>query len=473
MTTFAHNPALGGPRDGGIVARRAVVRWARRMFRREWRQQLLVVTLLTVAVAAAIGSITIAYNTVPADNSQFGSANTVLSFDGSDPQKLQAGLDSAKNSFGTIDVIGHRSMHVPGSVETVDYRSQIPGGAYSDDLLALRRGRYPSGPGEVAVTDRVAESLRLGLGSTVALDGHRRTVVGIVENPSKLSDEFALLSPSSARPSVVDVLVDATDGSASMSSFYDSQPDDHSRSAFTGSMIRGNDVSSTAETLVMFSVATVFLLLASLVAAAAFAVVAQRRLRQLGMLAAVGATQKQIRLVLLTNGAVVGTIAAVIGTITGLALWIVFAPTLESAVDHRVERLSLPWGLIALTIVLTVIGATGAAWWPGRAVARLPVVLAPSGRPPPPRPARRSAIAAVALIAIGIACLALSGRDRAPLIVTGILATIVGVLLFGPLAIRIFARTAGRAPVTARLALRDLASYQARSGAAVGALTVV
>ena len=93
----------------------------------------------------------------------------------------------------------------------------------------------------------------------------------------------------------------------------------------------------------MFSVATVFLLLASLVAAAGFAVVAQRRLRQLGMLAAVGATQKHLRLVLLTNGAVVGTIAAVVGTIVGLALWLVFAPTLESAVDHRIDRLSLPW----------------------------------------------------------------------------------------------------------------------------------
>src|SRR6266540_2233747 len=268
MTPPARRSALDGPRDGGVAARRAVVRWARRMFRREWRQQLLVVTLLTVAVAAAIGSITIAYNTVPADNGDFGSANRVLSFDGSDPQKLQAGLASARKSFGTIDVIGHHSVPVPGSVETVDYRSQVPGGSYSDELLALRRGRYPVGTREVAVTDGVAKSLRLEIGSTLALDGHRRTVVGIVENPSKLSDEFALISPSSARPDVVDVLVEANDRSASMRSFYDSQPDDHSRSAFTGSMTRGNDVSSTAETLVMFSVATVFLLLASLVAAA-------------------------------------------------------------------------------------------------------------------------------------------------------------------------------------------------------------
>jgi hypothetical protein len=60
MSTIAHPSALGGPSEGGAAARRAIIRWAGRMLRREWRQQLLVVTLLTVAVAAAVGSITTA-----------------------------------------------------------------------------------------------------------------------------------------------------------------------------------------------------------------------------------------------------------------------------------------------------------------------------------------------------------------------------------------------------------------------------
>jgi putative ABC transport system permease protein len=473
MTTLAHGAAPSGSRNGGIAARRAVVRWAWRMFRREWRQQILLTALLTVAVAAAIGSLTVAHNSVPADNSDFGSAGMVLTFDGSDPRALQAGLDAVKRSFGTLDVIGHRSVPVPGSVETVDYRSQVPDGAYSGELLALRSGSYPVGPGQVAVTEGVAESLGLDLGSVLPLDGRRRSVVGIVENPSKLSDEFALVSPSSASPDVVDVLVGAGESSASSESFYRALGDrNHSRWAFAGSSVRGSDVSGTTETLAMFSVATVFLFLASLVAAAGFAVVAQRRLRQLGMLAAVGATQKHLRLVLLTNGAVAGTIAAAMGTIGGLALWIVFAPTLESAVDHRIDPLELPWGLIAMTVVLAVVGATAAASWPGRTIARLPVVLALSGRPPKPRPARRSAMAAAALIAVGIGSLALSDRDRPALIVAGLVATIVGALLLGPMAIRLFARTAGHAPIAARLALRDLARHQARSGAALAAITL-
>jgi putative ABC transport system permease protein len=435
------------------------------MLRREWRQQLLVVTLLSVAVAAAVGSITVAYNASPADNAEFGSANRLVTLDGTDPQDLAAALDATRKEFGTIDVVGHRAVAVPGSVDPVDFRAQDPHGPYGSGLLSLRDGTYPTGPGEVAVTDGVAELLGLDIGSTLALDGQRRTVVGIVENPRKLSDEFALLAPSSMRaPLYVNVLVNGGDESIESMMLPE---DNHSLRGYT----RPSNNQETS-TLGMFSVATVFLFLASLVAAAGFAVVAQRRLRQLGMLAAIGATQNHIRLVLLANGALVGTIAALIGAIVGVGLWLVAAPILESATDHRIDRFSLPWGLLVLAMLLAVAGAAAAAWWPGRTVARLPVMLALSGRPAKPRPARHSALAAVALIVAGIGCLALSDKDNALPIVIGIVATILGTLLLGPLAIQALSVVAGRVPIAPRLALRDLVRYQARSGAALAAVTL-
>jgi putative ABC transport system permease protein len=465
MSAVAHPAALGGPSDGGVAARRAIIRWAGRMLRREWRQQLLVVTLLTVAVAAAVGSITVAHNASPADNAEVGSANRIVTIDGTDPQDLAAALEVTRKEFGTIDVVGHRPVAVPGSVDPVDFRAQDPRGPYSSGLLSLRHGTYPAGPGQVAVTDGVAELLRLDIGSNLALDGQRRTVVGIVENPRKLSDEFALLAPSSMRaPLYVNVLVNDGDGSFESLMLPE---DNHSLRGFT----RPSNNQETT-TLGMFSVATVFLLLASLVAAAGFAVVAQRRLRQLGMLAAIGATQKHIRLVLLANGALVGTIAALVGAIVGVGMWLVAAPILESATDHRIDRFSLPWGLLVLAVLMAILGASAAAWWPGRTVARLPVMLALSGRPAKPRPARHSALAAVALIVAGIVCLALSNRDNALLIVIGIAATIFGTLLLGPLAIRAFSGVAGHVAIAPRLALRDLVRYQARSGAALAAVTL-
>jgi putative ABC transport system permease protein len=43
-----------GADGGGAPARRAVIRWAWRLFRREWRQQLLVLSLITAAVAGTV-----------------------------------------------------------------------------------------------------------------------------------------------------------------------------------------------------------------------------------------------------------------------------------------------------------------------------------------------------------------------------------------------------------------------------------
>ena len=465
MTTVAHSSELRRPGRGGLAARRPLIRWAWRLFRREWRQQILVIALLTVAVTAAVTSVTIAYNTGPLDYAEFGSANALIELDGADPRKLEASLAATEERFGTTDVIEHRSLTVPGSVDTVEFRAQDPRGPYAG--LALRRGSYPEGPGQVAVTDGAATLLGLEIGKTLALDGRRRTVVGIVENPLELSDEFALVSPSSAgAPDTVTVLVDADEEEA-VTAFMRPQGD---RSALVGSRLRGSY--QPAPELAMFSVATVFMLLASLVAAAGFAVIAQRRLRQLGMLAAIGATEKHLRLVLLTNGAVVGAVGALIGTIAGLALWVAVEPTLEPALDFRLDRLSLPWALLAMIAVVAVLCATAAAWWPGRAVARVPVTRALSARPPRPKPARHSAILAVVLIASGIGSLVLSDRNTPLLIIAGIVATILGTLLLGPLALRLFARAAGHAPIAVRLALRDLARYQARSGAALAAITL-
>jgi putative ABC transport system permease protein len=128
-------------------------------------------------------------------------------------------------------------------------------------------------------------------------------------------------------------------------------------------------------------------------------------------------------------------------------------------------------------MLLAVAAAIGAAWWPARAVARIPVTLALSARPPRPKPARRSALAAGLLLATGVICLAVgidSRRDHVNplLVILGTAAVVLGILFVGPLAIRVLAAAGVRLPVAVRLALRDLARYQARSGAALGAISL-
>ena len=72
-------------------------------------------------------------------------------------------------------------------------------------------GRWPQGPDEIAVTDRVAKIFSLHIGGTWNQGGKQRTVVGLVENPLNLHDTFALVAPGQATvPDHVDVLIRAS-----------------------------------------------------------------------------------------------------------------------------------------------------------------------------------------------------------------------------------------------------------------------
>jgi putative ABC transport system permease protein len=465
MTAVAPGrPALLGTAGGGVAARRAVTRWAFRLLRREWRQQLLVLVLLAFTVAAAAFSEAAAYNVASLPGPQFGSANHLLQFAGSDPKALQADIAAARKAFGTIQVIGRRFVPIPGSAQTIEYRAENPHGPYGGPALALTQGRYPTGTGQVAVTSGIAQTLQLHIGSSLSLDGHHRAVAGIVENPSDLNDQFALVPLASAsRPQTVTVLLDTSPGR--FGAF---------RASFRGPLVwQARGPSTQAKTAaVALALVTVLLLLVSLVAAAGFAAIAARRQRQLGMLAAIGATRKQLRTVMVAGGAIVGAIAAAAGTVFGLALWLAAAPHLQTFAGHRIDPFAIPWNLVALSMVLAVATATGSAWWPARAVARLPVTLALSARPPRPRPAHRPALLAGLLIVIGVGCLALANQARPPLIIAGALAMALGILFISPLAIQALGAAARRAPVAVRLALRDLARHQARSAAALAAISL-
>ncbi len=402
--TLRDQPVLAGPAGGGVPARRAVARWAWRLFRREWRQQILVLALLTLTVAAAAFSVSAAYNVASLPGPQFGSASYLLQFGGTSPKTLAADIAAARKAFGTIQVIGRRFVPIPGSAQTVEFRAQNPHGPYGGPMLALTQGRYPSGAGQAAVTGQLAQTLQLRIGSPLALGGHHQTVTGVVENPSDLNDQFVLVTPSGAGPpQSVTVLLNA--GPASFGAF---------RAAFRGPLDWQARRASTQQAVAggMLGAVTVLLLLVSLVAAAGFAVIAARRQRQLGMLAAIGATRKQLRMVMVTGGAVAGVIAAVAGTVVGLAAWIAAAPGLETFAGHRIDRLAIPWDLVALGMLLAVVTATAAAWWPARAAARLPVTLALSARPPRPRPAQRPALLAALMIVAGVVCLGLANQSR-------------------------------------------------------------
>ncbi len=451
------------------VARRALRRWSWRLYRREWRQQVLVLALITVAVAASVFGATAAYNLTDTRVAEFGSANHRFENAVARPEDIAPYTAEAQEWFGTIEVIGHQQVPVAGTTAVVELRSIEPNGAFSASMVTVLDGRRPASVDEIALTEDTAADLDARLGDQIDVGRNSYEVVGIVENPADLDDEYALVLPAAHTPESITLLVDADR----------EQADRFRPSVVPGQgFIESREVTEqTTAAVAVFVVATVAMVLVCLVAGASFATLAHRRMRQLGLLAAAGATPRHLRRAMVANGTAVGLTAAVAGTVAGLLAWLASASALEPAAAHRIDPWSIPLWLPVAGIGLAVATATVAAWWPARAVARMPITDAVAARPPAPRRVHRSLAAAVAVFAYGVLAIG-AGIDpnseaMTPIFfISGIVALPVAVLLASAPVLRAVARLASRFPVGTRLAVRDLARFESRSAAALGAITL-
>ena len=474
--TLREPPDLTGD-EGGIVARRAVIRWAVRLFRREWRQQLLVLGLLTVAVAATIwGASTVTNAQLKNPNyPTFGTAAVQVTLPGSDPH-LAADIATIAGRWGSADVIENQDI-ANGTTQPVQLRAENPHGHYNSPLLGLVSGTYPAGPGQVALTSQVAAKYGAHVGGTWQAVGTTWRVTGVVQDPSNLADEFALAAPGQVtHPSQVIMLLGSPAVQQAVSNGSATLPGIPAAATVTVPNIMSGGISPAVLVLVVEVLGLVF---TGLVSVAGFSVMAQRRLRALGMLSAIGATGRNLRLVMIVNGLAVGVTAALAGAVLGFAAWFAYVPTLQQATGHVVDATNVPWWAFAIGVVFAIATSVLASRRPAKTMAAVPVVAALSGRPAPPKAVHRAALPGVIVFAGGLACLAFTGGWTGPgrgkgalLLLVGLVAVIVGILLLAPLAVSVLAAGAGpRLPVAIRIALRDLVRYRARSGAALAATT--
>ena len=455
-------PARGG--NGGVAARQAVMRWAWRMFRREWRQQLLVLSLIVVAVAATFIGAAVATNTPPPANAGFGTASDLASFQAPDSH-LASQIAALRHRFGRVDVIENQAVAIPGSIQTYDLRAQDPHGPFGQPMLSLVSGHYPEGSSQVAVTPGLASTFNLKVGDVWHQGGTARRVTGIVQNPESLASEFALVAPGQVRaPGQVTVLFDAP--GVRPSSIGPNVQTPHSVTA-------SNPLNPTT---IVLALATIGMLLIALVGVGGFTVLAQRRLRSLGMLGAQGASDQHIRLVVRANGVVVGVAGTVIGAVLGLIGWLAYRPILESDAHHVIGVFALPWKVILPAMALAIVASYFAASRPARQITRTPIVTALSGRPAPPKRLHRTALPGIIFLAVAFGLLTYSGASSngggTGELVLGLVALVVALILLAPFCLTALARLGRHAPIPVRLALRDLARYRARSGSALAAISL-
>ena len=468
------------------MARRSLSRWALRLAVREWKQRVLIVLLVAVASAATLLGIAVASATPGTPNAGvYGTAQTLVELPPGPPD-LPAVITKIEKAYGAGSVVYDQPI-VTGQAGGADLRAQDPAAPYTQVLLGLVSGRYPAGAGQVAVTSGLARLYGLRAGSTWhvpagsgAAAGHSFTVTGIVEDPSNLLDEFALVAPGQlAGPGQLT--------SSGRVRIFLGESMDSAAASRAGNVIPGDavvteptprdDIFSPATIVLIVSV--IGLVFIGLVATAAFTVMAQRRQRALGMLASLGATEADVRFVLIADGLFAGAAGAALGAAAALGAWLWYAPHLATATAHTVDPFNLPWAAVVIGLLFAVATSVIAAVWPGRSVSKVPVVAAISGRVEAPQLVRRSLRPGFIFLGAGLFVLFFSGGPGARggvgggpfLIIAGLLCCEVASALLAPFIVDRLARLAWRAPLASRLALRDLARYRSRSGAALAAVS--
>jgi len=256
------------------------------------------------------------------------------------------------------------------------------------------RGRYPSGPREIAVSPRTADRLGLPVGSTLAMvtgvtdDGKptapvRLSVVGLVDvrddfgatgyapqaTITALRGDTALdqidlrLVPGASAASVRSAL-DGIVAAAPASGRGLDRP-----AVSTGAQVRTQEAELVAaEVDSLFAVVAMFvaiaLVAAALVATSTFRIVFAQRMRQLALLRTVGVGRGSIARALAAEGALTGLVAGVVGVLGALAaghLGPSVARAFGAAVDGPGVPVRAALGVVALSVLITVLAVVAPA----------------------------------------------------------------------------------------------------------------
>lgn len=364
-------------------------------------------------------------------------------------------------------------------------------------LVVTQTGRTPANRGEIAVSETLA---RAGLpldGVATSATGEALRVVGVFrqlpsfvgvdlvglpgalsfEQQSSTRRDFGYID-APTREWFVDSPADVTwddvqelnrIGLFAFSRAVLANPPDATDPRFgpTGSTQTRQDVA------IVGLIAAITLLQVVLLAGPAFAVGARRQRTALAQLAIVGGEPRDARRVVIAGGLVIGGAAAVLGVLLGLGTTAAVLVVLRgfNLAEERRELSVRNLGVIALFAVLS---ALLAALLPARSAGRQSPLAVLTDRRDPPRAGRTPLVAAVLLLAAGVAAAisAANDGDEVSVALAGV-PTVLGAVLLAPAAIGVLGSMARALPLPLRFAARDAGRNRARTAPAMGAVIAV
>lgn len=345
----------------------------------------------------------------------------------------------------------------------------------------LTSGRWAQRPSEITVTEvGVGSGLpRSGLLTlTLGAESTEREfrVVGVAKAQAGQTQAAAVLHPSAApegtawewrversAPVHLDEALTWTDYGLSVMSravLLDPPPEEQ-------------DSAETVTVLVIAMLVLGVLIETMFLAGPAFAISTTRRQRSMALASAQGAGPADLRRQVLGYAVVLATLAAATGAVLGVGIGLGAAVALRRRSPNSFLPLEVPWLPLLAIILVAVLAAALAAWWPARGVTHLDTMAVLRGRTVSRSVGRGAPVLGVVMLVAG-APMAVGGAvygsgGEYALVAAGAL-TFFGTVLLIPLLLVGAGRLADRLPTAARLAVRDATRQRGRSTPAVAAI---
>jgi putative ABC transport system permease protein len=230
-------------------------------------------------------------------------------------------------------------------------------------------------------------------------------------------------------------------------------------------------------TLLSTAASTLLLVEVAFITGAAFAAGTRRRLREIGLLGACGASEKHIRTTVVGEGLTIGLIGSGLGVLLGIAVLLLGRPLLHRFVTRLITGLGVGMSDVAGPVAVALASVLIAVWIPARTASKIPTTTALQGRMPstPPRgwviPAGMVA-AALGAVLITVSIASTSNFSAALVGVGGVL-VVGGVAMLSSPILAGVSKLADHVPATSRLVLRDSGRHRTRSAVAVSAIMVI
>ena len=392
--------------------------------------------------------------------------------------------------------------------------------------LELATGALPTRDGQIALPDTTAEALEVGVGDHVQVtwrdpydpdaDGEPAehtddvAVVGIVDDPSHAWAQYggaAVVTQDdalrwnglslSSQDSVGSVLLVAGAPGVGTQTLLDDVS-----TALPGATVQTRDEAaadtvreisgeSNALLMVVLGFAAIALLVAALVIANTFQVLVAQRTRTLALLRCVGAVRGQLRGSVLTEAAILGFAASVVGLVTGTAL----AQATLSVLGRADLGVPLPptvevtWPVVVVPLVVGTLVTVVASLVPARAATRVSPVAAlrPADAPTVSARAGRLRLVVALLLTLGggaglvLAVVAALSTDLDPIATLGLgllagaasfVGVLVGAVFWVPRVVALVGRALSATGAGARLAAANTGRNPRRTAATSTALLI-